>query len=376
MAVSPRQFWKFPQRRSGSTSTPAPSTTVGYGESVEALVDLPKVIQPHRFAFNGAPPQGSLYKLLTRAQNHVLRYRRKELFSFGRVYVGQTAPIWPGGVSSGETVYWRSRFHTGYAAKRIVFQTQMALDNSASSVNPRVRWSVTPASGSVAYTNYASLGEYNGSPLDVPSEIATANTSYTCQPTTWYEVACLGYDNARPVACCVYEDSLEPETGTDFYTPVGHSLDAPIYDAHREEMIPAGTSMWQRNAAPLWTWAVTAANVLTRSSATYVNAIDQSSTSNSHNSPGVKIDLSYLTTYSRTVVPTVFQVYASAVGTGKVKLLNSAGSDVAEITGITTAGWYTTTANVTAGAEKFDLMFGGDGANLCSLYAMSWVQHE
>jgi hypothetical protein len=375
MAVSPRKFWRFPQRRIGSTSTPAPSTTVGYGESVEALVDLPKVIQPHRFAFNGAPPQGSLYKLLTRAQNHVLRYRRKELFSFGRVYIGQTAPIWPAG-TSGETVYWRSRFHTGFAAKRVIFQTQIALDRTAASVNPRTRWSVTPSGGSVAYTNYASLGEYNGSPLDVPSEIATANSSFTCSPTTTYEVALLAYDNARPVSCCVFEESLDPETGTDFYTPIGHSLDAPIYDAHREEMIPAGTSMWQRNAAPLWTWAVTAANVLTRTSATYVNVIDQSSTTNLHSSPGVKIDLTYLTTYSRTVVPTVFSVYASSAGTGKAKIMDSAGSTVAEITGITTAGWYQTTASVTAGSNKFDFMFGGDGAASCSLYSMSWYQYE
>jgi hypothetical protein len=348
--------------------------------AVNAPVDLPRMIAPHRWAANGDVPQGSLYGKLTTAQNHVVRWRRKEVFSYGGIRVDNgAAPIFLTGGGAGPVVRWRGHCLTGYGARRLVFLTHLALDDKAGATDCKIRWSITPTGGAEVFTGYASYGANDSATVtDTPSEIGQTKLSYDISPNTSYELKLLTYNDARPVGCVVFEESLAPDDGTDYYTKTGHAAGSPILDLHRQELLPAGTALWKRNAAPIFSWCVDQ-TAQARTLSSYLNVIDQVTTTNTSASAGYTLTsaFAYRTTYSRSVVPALFAVYASAAaGTaGKCKLLN-AGGDIAAITNIGAAGWYTSKIDLSAAAQKIDIQWAGDGANACSISAVSLYQYE
>jgi hypothetical protein len=342
---------------------------------------LPSIIDRDRYCRNGQAPSAELATKLTSGLNHAMRYRRKQFASYSGRRVDATFPIFDGNTGAGPVTRWRFRNVTGYGTKALRFLVKLALDNRGMSADSRVRFGVTPSGGAEVFTGYMHYGTNSlgaAGVLDIPSEIGLLATSLEVSEATHYEVRLLTYDEARPVSCLIYEEPEDPDTATNYYTTPGYQTNADILDSHRGDWLPAWTALMKKNASPIWQWSVDD-TAITRTSATYRNVHDQTSTAHAASSAGVTISLVGKNTYSRSTVPALFCVYASgtgASGTAKVKLIN-AGGDLSVINTITTAGWYTATVNLATASQKLDLMIASGGAlDTCSLHAMSLYQDE
>lgn len=338
---------------------------------------LPAVIHSGRYVRNGMVPSADLYGKVTGALNHANLYRRKLFGSYNGRRYQQTFPIFSVTAAGGPTVKWRFRNVTGHSCRALRFVVKMALSNTTSpaptAIDSRIRFGVTPAGGAEVFTGYLHYGSTATTATDVPSEIGKLSTSIDVDPATHYEIRLLAYDEARVVSVMIYELGEDPDTATAHYTPPGHPVSANILDTHRADLLPAWTAMMEANGNGGTSWSADATAV-TRTSATYVNVMDSSSTAHSAASPGVTVDFTGRNYYSASTVPCTFAVYASgtgASGTAKAKLIN-AGGDVVAITTITTAAWYSTTVNLATAEQKLDLMIAsGGGADTISIYAMA-----
>jgi hypothetical protein len=342
--------------------------------AIQVTKNLPKIIHAGRHVRNGMVPSGELYGKVTSALNHANLYRKRLFGSYTGRRVTQTFPIFPTGTTGGPTprFYWRN--HVGHAVRALRFEVKLALSRGAA--NCRVRFAVTAVGGATTYSGYLTYGVTEGTPTDVPNEIATLTTTLDVDPDTTYNIVLLEYDYARPVQVLIWELGEDPDTGTNYYTPPGHPVGGNILDAHRADLLPAWTALMESNANAAWQWTVDE-TPLTRSSATYQNVHDQSSTAHSAASAGVTIDLTGHQSFGRTSVPYVFAVYAksSAGVTGKAKLIN-AGGDVVAITNISAEGWWTATVNLATTEQKLDLLYGNNGVNTTSIWALSLYEFE
>ncbi len=109
----------------------------------------------------------------------------------------------------------------------------------------------------------------------------------------------------------------------------------------------------------------------------YVNLIDQTSTTPSSSTPGVYLDLTGRTRLSLAAlgVQVRMRVYATSTSngdTGAVKIVDSTGADmlVVQITG-TTARWYVTDGYLPATDGKYDVLFGGNTTGALTVEAFS-----
>jgi hypothetical protein len=342
--------------------------------AIQVTKNLPKIINAGRHVRNGMVPSSDLYGKITSGLNHANLYRKKLFGSYAGRRSTQTYPIFPAGTNTGPTVRYRWRNHVGHSVRALRFEVGMALSRGAE--NCRVRFAVTVAGGATTYTGYLTYGVTAGTPTDVPNEIATLTTSIDVTADTTYEIALLEYDYGRPVRVLIWELGEDPDTATNYYTAPGHAVGANILDTHRADLLPAWTALMESNSNAAWQWSVDE-TPLTRSSATYQNVHDQSSTAHAASSAGVTIDLTGHNSYGRSTVPFVFAVYAksSAGSTGKAKLIN-AGGDVVAITNISAEGWWATTVNLATAEQKLDLLYGNNGINTTSIWAMSLYEFE
>jgi hypothetical protein len=328
-------------------------------------------IEPARWSRNGKYPDAVMRLATTMLANSTAQVRVKEIARFSSNMNTLTA-----GLASGETVLWRFAYMPSPYTVAIHARAMMISTNTFASSDP---YAVVTIDG---------LGDcevHYGDGLSAQSSLYFTNQStdiIDAAPTdnTWHFGQVSVFNYARVVAMSIYEYALDQ---ADPF-PQGYAASTPILDTDRELVTIGARNMWKQQGAKLFTWSTDHEGApRTRTSATAINVINNSSTTVSAATPGFLLDLRYRSTVRRTTVPVTLWVYGSSAGAtgGTVTLKDSGGVAVATVSGIGAGGggadWYSTTANLPATEAKYDLhMSSPDGVNTLTLYAATLAQYE
>lgn len=323
-----------------------------------AELHYPRIIQPHRWATNGRPPDVRFLRALIRSQNHAMAYRRKTFLRWGDL----DSP--PDGLS-GDVTRFRWRCHTGYGATHIGLVLGLGLDNKASGASPAVQLEITPVGGA-ATTVTSTGGASTTGTDDYPSQILWRREKLAVSPNTTYECRLITKDYGRIVSVCAYEIAspfVDPRK--DYYVGEQPGVEAPVTDTLRERILVGLSSMWRRNGSHLYSWPGDPSGTQpTFATSTWTNIIDGSTTSSS-STPGFALgdadEVTLLSQPRRSKADALDVVLAAhgsvATGSGgEVRLLDNNGTAWMTLTGIgTTSQWYATTGTISLdGITKLD----------------------
>jgi hypothetical protein len=327
-------------------------------------------LEPFQFARNGQYPDSFLQGEMADLANKIALYRGKEYFSNFAIVDGPTTAV--------EEVRWRFACRASPYANAIgvyAWLAQHAVEDPGASPYVRLRMqdgtpttlgdvelhyglaAVSSATPNTMAPMFGLLKDGNGDPVS-----PVAGTDY---------YGTISEFQGRVAAISVFELTLNATVPFR----EGYAAGSSILDLDRQELVAGARLLWKQGAGHLFNWNVDKADSpRTRTSATSINVIDNSSTAVSAATPGFTLDLRNRTTVRRTTVPVVFKVYASSPGLGSAILRNSAGAAVATIANISAAGWYSAQANLPATLAKYDAHIAGDGTNAISCSAMSLYQ--
>lgn len=327
---------------------------------------LPALLQPHKHADNGFSPDASFYAQITGAMGHVVAYRRKLVYR-------RAVPLGAAGGITGTP--WRWHCRTGVGAQRFVIYALLGLDDRKVAVDPYISVAITRTSVPTTTTMEFHAGASQFQAVDAPEEFCPFATTMDVSPDEVYTGAVTFNDNVRVIALLVWEDaSPEVEDAIHPHTTWTPSAGSPIFDDDVENELDGVGDMLRKNGGIRWDWTVLAGTARTRTLATYINLVDNTSGATPTTStPGVKFHTQYRNTRSATTVPITMAVYGSVVlGSGTVKLRDTSGNDAATVTINGAAGWYTAAGAITVGTgQKYDLVYAGDGSNTVTVNAVS-----
>lgn len=343
---------------------------------MSGLLDVyyPGLIQPTRHTRNGHFPNHAHYAQCIGAQNHILAYRKREVYQRDVIL---------GGATTADN--WRFRFRSGYGTKAIRFTAMIGLDDGGGAgpgANPSITIALTKVGGATTtlVLYYGSVGggsttteaPEEWSPQAIETDVDEAS-EYTCLVTRADQANLLSL-NAEELGHLTISDSHTYQT--EFIPTAG----APILDDDIETLIAGSSNLLRQNGGLVAHWHLINGAARTRSSATFINLIDNSTTGTpSSTADGWRFVTTARNTYSRTVVPVELGIYASmAAGTGTVRLIDTSGNVIcSKSINSATPQWWTVTGNMTVGTgQVYVPQFAGDGANTLSVYALSLIEHE
>lgn len=338
-------------------------------------LQYPAKIQARAHARNGLYPDARFYVELAGAQNHTLSYRKKPCF---------TRAMALGNTSTGDdpATFWRGYFITGYGTQKLALCGIMGLAydwRGASPVtntaDPNIRIAVTKVGGATTNTDWH-YGGTTATPTDAPSEWGTHYTEIDVDPASAYHISVTSNDYARVICLTAHEIGRRTvDDANNYYTEAEAVAGAAILDSDIQKIIQGPSLMLGQNGGLVSHWGLYNGAARTRSAASWVNLIDNSSTSPpTSTSPGYRFVTTGRNSKARpTAIPVTVAVYGSiGAGSGSVTLRSTGGSDVVTVTINGAAGWYTASGNITVGTgQKFDIGYIGDGANTMSVYAVS-----
>lgn len=334
-----------------------------------SLDRVPQIVEYRRDAMNGMYPSANFYAAIVNAQNHVVAHRHREVYNF-ETELGAAAYGY-----SGTTTIARFRFRAGYGATSARVVVLMGRDNTgavASTPSASVTFNGTDA-GPFAF------GVSSVATDDEPDNLATFTGTVALTGGTVYECAVSTVDYARVLGVSVQElGSLTVDEAINYYTSWRPVANGPIYDSDIQRTLEGLSKIWKQNGGTACHWGLKSGAARTRTSATPINIIDNSSTSVSTSTPGWTLDLRYRNSRRRTGVPVELAVYGSIpAGTGAVTLVDSGGATVAtaNVTSLS-ATWSTAAVTLPATLAKYDIHVAGDGTNMASVYAVSLTEYE
>lgn len=322
---------------------------------------------------NGTYPSVATWANLVATENHLTAYRHREIYR--RTWrLGTVA----GAAGTNTIARWRHR--TGYGVTKLAHVVLMGLDTSGgTAADPYVEIDTT-ISGGATTTSQFSYGLSSAAGTDGPDELGALRKVVDVTAATTYEFALRTIDYARPLSVMVYElaDTTVTES-TNYYNTQSVQAGAPIYDADRERLLVGLSNMYRQNGGICWHWGLQDGAARTRTSATYINAIDntETATPTAGASYGTYLNPQYHNTESRSVVPFELAAYGdSAGGAGVVRLISSGGSTYGPVTINGAAGWYTASINLPNSEAFYAIQYAGDGANTLSLRFVSLIEWE
>lgn len=328
---------------------------------------------------NGLYPNAATWITVINAMNHSMGYRHREVYR--RAWeLGQATGVF----GSGTNTIGRFRFRTGHGVTTLTYVVMIGLDNTTAgpsgglATNPYIEIDTT-ISGGATTTRDFHYGLQSSPPgTDAPDETHVATSDVSVTPLTVYEVEIKSVDYARPIAIVAYEQASQTVTeSTNYYNLHQPQAGSPIYDANRQRMALGLSEMWRTMGGATWHWHLQDGAARTRSSATYVNILDNSTTGTPATSDyGFYLDLTSHNTISATTAPMELAVYGSiGAGSGTVRLIDSAGNTYGPVTINGAAGWYTATVNLPASSTFYTAQYAGDGANTVSVSAISLIEY-
>lgn len=328
---------------------------------------LPPLIHAHRHADNGFSPDAAFYGQVVGGIAHIVAYRRKLIYR-------QAVPLGTAGGITGTAWRWHSK--SGIGAERFVILAVLGLDDRNMAVDPYISIAITKVSGPTTTTTEAHGGESRRAATDAPEEFIPWLTTMDVVANEVYTGAVTFNNDVRVIALMVWEDSApEVDDANPPHSEWTPSAGSPILDSNIGAELDGIGDMLRLNGGLRFDWGQVDGAARTRSSATYINLVDNASASPpTAATPGVKLVTTARRTVAHNYVNVKVAVYGAygGAGSGTVKLRDTAGNDAATVTINGAAGWYTATGTLTVGTgQKYDLYYAGDGVNTVSVYQVS-----
>lgn len=345
---------------------------VGLGPGGAGLGMRPAILNWQRYALNTLTPASQFYGRLVSVVNHCTAYRHRAVYSRS----WRLANTSYGYTGTTTLVRWRFRAGHGVVGLRVV----MILGRDASGgtgTNPRVTFTVT---GGQSVTFY--YGTSTAVATDAPDELRVVADTVTIAADAAYTGTIEAIDYARVLAVLVYEVGAETiDESTEWFNATIPQARAEIFDGFHGKLLQGLSEIHRHNAGTVAHWSTINGAARTRTSATPINLVDNSTTgAPSDATRGFKLDLTYRATEGVATVPMEIGVYGSSAGgspLGTVTLVDSTNTVVATVTlNNGTPQWFTTTVNLPATLAKYDVRFAGDGTNAVSVIAFSIVEWE
>lgn len=144
----------------------------------------------------------------------------------------------------------------------------------------------------------------------------------------------------------------ESALGVDLFATEDYAVGAPMDGDSLESLTSQFWGYWAQESTRHFGWSGTAAQTGT----TYENILDGTTTGYASTAAGFWTIPEKQATHTATTVPVTLWCYASSTSTGgRVRFTNSAGT-IGTITGITGAGYYTTTATLSSTVTESQLV--------------------
>lgn len=334
-------------------------------------------IQVRRWARNGKAPDSTLINRVREAANFAALYRSKQVWG-GIGYDGYNCP-------GGTGVVWRFAMHSGpythaLYSKGVTYAPISAATQAKSTLSVYSDAAMTVLVGSADFLYGAQPASTAGHVGWRMSRVISAWLDGVSPDTDYYcTISTSG--NGKVASVAVFDMQSLSET-TAGYLGVNLTMHSPVVYSDRQQPHTILKNIWKRGGAQVFNWS-TANNTSsvggyqredsnggvgtnkynTSTSTTLTNLIDRTSTTVSATTPGFYADMTYKDRISQSSgVPCVMKVWGynptSPGGDGTVVLKNSAGTTIATVTGFgTTAAWVSTTFNMPATLDKYDLQF-------------------
>ncbi|KAB2907173.1 MAG: hypothetical protein F9K40_05315 [Kofleriaceae bacterium] len=339
---------------------------------MSGLLDVyyPQLIQPTRHARNGHFPNHAHYAQCIAAQNHVLAYRKKEVYQRDAVLDN---------ASSANN--WRFRFRTGHGTRALRVWAMLSVTAHSPGDDPRITVEITKVGGATQSFDLHYGGAGATAFTDAPEEWSPQVVEIPVDPASAYTGFVYRSDAGRFLAMSIEElGHLTVSDSVDYYSELIPTAGAPILDGDIQTLIEGSSEMLRDNGALVAHWHQLTGAARTRSNSTPVNLIDNTTTGTpTATAAGWRFVTTARNTYSRNVVPVEFGVYASmAAGTGTVRLIDTSGNVICSISvNSSTPQWWTATGLMTVGTgQVYVPQFAGNGLSTLSVYAASLIEWE
>jgi hypothetical protein len=178
-----------------------------------------------------------------------------------------------------------------------------------------------------------------------------------------------------------YEQAaLTVDEATNYYNTMNPIAAHPIYDADRQQLVLGVNNMYKRGGGITWHWGLAQGGGRARSSATYINAIDNATTGTPATSDyGFYLNPQYHNTLSATTVPFELAAYgamSAPATTGNVRLIDSSGNTYGPIAvNSNVDGWFTASISLPASDTFYTAQYAGDGVNTLTLRNISLIEY-
>ncbi len=324
---------------------------------------------------NGLYPNAATWQTVINAQNHSMAYRHREVYRRAWELDGTI------GVTGTSTV-GRFRFRTGFGVTTLTYVVMIGLDTTTGgpsgglATNPYLEIDTT-ISGGATTTSQIYYGLQSVTPVDAPNNIYLTTGDVAVTASTVYEVAIKTVDYARPLAIVAYEQATQTVAeSTNHYNLHQPAAASPIYDANRQRMALGLSEMWKTGGGATWHWHLASGAARTRTSATYINILDNATTGTPATSDyGFYLDLTSHNTLSATTVPCELAIYGE--DGASVRLIDSAGNTYGPATAAgASPAWTAATINLPTASTFYTAQYAGDGAVSGSTYAISLIEYQ
>ncbi len=349
-----------------------------------------------QFIRNTKSPVAELQNTIAERMGYAASVRNRQIFSSGGALWSGSATALPISVI-GTRRRWLFQFHSDPYTQYITVLFFLARQDNGAAADCYGRLKVYSDAAMTTCIGQAThrYGSTSSTPTNMPAEFGASfarltnpdnenNELVDLIPNTdyWCEFEDVNY--ARIVSACVWEVSLPPDTDNGF-PAANHSGGSPIYDSHRAACAEMGGLLHRRGGAMLWNWHTdTDAGVRTHTTtpSTHRNLVDDSSTTVSSQTPGVKFQLTSHATIRQSLgagCPVKMWAYVSSAesDTGSIRLVDEGGDTMLEMPCIGDGvGWVSAVGYLPATLAKYDLHYGGNTTGSLLVYAVSIYEYE
>lgn len=311
----------------------------------------PANMSEFRVALNDRAPSGSAMHRIAASLAQTAMYRRKV---FCTVCADNQGIPDPGAAWDGDQQPFYLPFRTGENVKEVravlgvapAYSTSSGFTTVPELAAPYARLLLSDGSSLVGSHVYHPMtsGASTFTPGEIHWGVSVVKTtdSPALASNTLYRAEIQVKNYARVHSCTVYEVGALPDsTVTGVCDPSKWEVGRPIEDAHVQDLLQAGTKLWQHNGSTLLHWSGRSEEsplLTTITGTTWTNLNGLGTGGWTANSPGYTLNLAGHDSHELAEAPVEMGVYCTrTAGTGTLELrLTGTAGDAASWTGITT----------------------------------------
>lgn len=310
---------------------------------IEVPLVTPKRLRGSQFARNGVAPSAAADSLLATQINHLIRNKRKMVFSHGLRESQKPAG------SVGTTERLRFYFLTGTGAVGIRIRAAVTARSYSASTVPRLKLDLTDVVAATTATTYINLPSAYPGTFGV-NELHHVDQVIAADEKKAYHLVVSDVDGTRVLSICGVDVSAAPSDDEAFYLPAVSSVGKPITAARHNLMRDVINDLYAYNGPHLIAWAAHGGvETVSTSGGSLVRAFPTT--------VDFRLDLSNMARRNQTTVPVVFGAVATLNGgTPSMNVhLYQGGVSKGSVNLTTSNTWVTTTFNLAASDLVYDI---------------------